>query len=301
MQTGDSPGRLQMPAVTISEAAKALGFKSRSTLYRLRDDGHLAAYLRPDGPTGRQLLELAPAGLPPLREHIARFVRAQVNNDFGERQRAPRIDPRWEEVAGALTEALAEHGALQLCGHEAKALAEALPNALAAFGWEQLDALRVALADMGLMWAGPGTDQSPNKEGRIEFWREYGKWEPETTLNIEETWENVCKIAGAMLWGQDEQMPPAAMQQIYYQIIEAAEDVRDGARWDQCSWDNASVASLLEDPEVGAGECLSSLPELAGLAARGNLSPGPQAQADAALANYRKNKQEAAALPVVLS
>lgn len=80
-----------MPAVTISEAAKSLGFRSRSTLYRLRDDGHLAAYLRPDGPTGRQLLELAPPGLPPLREHIARLVRLQANSGMGGRQ--PQAPP----------------------------------------------------------------------------------------------------------------------------------------------------------------------------------------------------------------
>ena len=66
LQTGDNSGRPLMPAVSITDAARALGFKSRSTLYRLRDEGHLADYLRPDGPTGRQLLEMTPAGLPPL-------------------------------------------------------------------------------------------------------------------------------------------------------------------------------------------------------------------------------------------
>ena len=50
-----------MAIVSFSEAAAALGFKSRSTLYRLRDQGDLAAYLRPPASTGgAQRLELEP-------------------------------------------------------------------------------------------------------------------------------------------------------------------------------------------------------------------------------------------------
>ena len=296
-----------MPAVTISEAAKALGFKSRSTLYRLRDDGHLADYLRPDGPTGRQLLEMTPAGLPPLREHVGRFVRAQANNNFGERLRAPRIDPRWEEVAGTLTEALAEQGGLQLCGHEAKAIAEVLPDALLAFGWEQLDALRVTLADMGVFTAGPRT---PNIEKEQEWWSEWGRWDPGTDLNDKDFWESVGRIVGGMMGGEIDAEICRSLEtphgnlvaHMYSQTIEAIESVQAGARWDDTSWDSASAVSLLEYPEVEAGECPACRPELEKLAARGNLSPALQAQADAALANYRKNDQrEAAALPVVLS
>ena len=296
-----------MPAVSITEAARALGFKSRSTLYRLIGDGYLADYLRPDGPTGRQSLELTPAGLPALRDRVAQLIRPQLTNGFGERQRAPRIDPRWEEVAGALTEALAAHGALQLCGHEAKALTEALPNALAAFGWEQLDALRAKLADLGVFTAGPRT---PNIEKEQEWWSEWGRWDPGTDLNDKDFWESVARIVGGMMGGEIDAEICRSLEtphgnlvaHMYSQTIEAIESVQAGARWDDTSWDNASAVSLLEFPEVEAGECLSSLPELETLAGRGNLTPALQAQADAALASYRKNDQrEAAALSAVLS
>lgn len=80
-----------MPALTISEAAAALGFKSRSTLYRLRDNGDLDAYLTSAEPTGRRLLEMAPAGLPSLRDHIAQLVRLQANSSLGGRQ--PQAPP----------------------------------------------------------------------------------------------------------------------------------------------------------------------------------------------------------------
>ena len=83
-----------MPALTISEAAAALGFKSRSTLYRLRDSGDLDAYLTPAEPTGRRLLDMTPAGLPPLRDHIAQLVRLQSNSGLGGRQpQAPPTHP----------------------------------------------------------------------------------------------------------------------------------------------------------------------------------------------------------------
>jgi hypothetical protein len=301
LQTGDNPGRLQMPAVTISEAAQALGFKSRSTLYRLRDDGHLANYLRPGGPTGRQLLELAPAGLPPLREHVARFVRAQANNS--ERQRASRIDPRWQEVAGALTEALAERGALQLCGHEAKAIAEVLPDALLAFGWEQLEALRVKMSDMGLYWAGPGTAWPLAPDKIMGHWREWGRWEPGIALGDdgEDFWENIGKIAGSMLGGKYSDMNGDTACDLYHQIVEAAEDVMAGARWDQRNWDNADARTVLEDPDIVAGNCLGSCEDLQKLLDRGLLTAEHQSLAREAIANCQANKQEAAALPVVLS
>lgn len=69
-----------MPAVTFSEAAAALGHKSRSWLYRARDDGRLSGYLRPGGKGGAQLLELEPEGLPPLREWVPEVLRVQVNS-----------------------------------------------------------------------------------------------------------------------------------------------------------------------------------------------------------------------------
>ena len=63
---------------TFAEAAAHLGHRSRSTLYRLRDDGRLAAYLRPGGRGGAQLLELEPPDAPSLREWVAGVVRPQA-------------------------------------------------------------------------------------------------------------------------------------------------------------------------------------------------------------------------------
>ena len=118
-----------MPAVTFTEAARALGFRSRSTLFRLKEAGELADYLRPpSSPGGAQLLELEPRGLPPLREAVARLIRPQVNNC--ERYRQPRSDPRSGAVAGVLSEALADHGALSLCSEPpAKTEPAATPTA----------------------------------------------------------------------------------------------------------------------------------------------------------------------------
>ena len=151
-----------MPAVTFTEAARALGFRSRSTLFRLKEAGELADYLRPpSSPGGAQLLELEPRGLPPLREAVARLIRPQVNNC--ERYRQPRSDPRWGAVAGVLSEALADHGALSLCAAEAQAIAAALPAAMGeAFGVPGLELLRVALGDAGYGWlVGTGTPTNP--------------------------------------------------------------------------------------------------------------------------------------------
>ncbi|MFM9089172.1 MAG: hypothetical protein ACKOPT_13755, partial [Cyanobium sp.] len=59
-----------MSLVTFTQAAEICGHKSRSSLYRLRDDGRLAQYLRPGGPRGSQMLENEPPGLMPLAEHV---------------------------------------------------------------------------------------------------------------------------------------------------------------------------------------------------------------------------------------
>ena len=67
-----------MPVVSFTEAAKVLGFKSRSTLYRLKDS-ELARYVRPPAhPGGAQMLELAPEGLPSLKEWLGTILQAQA-------------------------------------------------------------------------------------------------------------------------------------------------------------------------------------------------------------------------------
>ena len=70
-----------MAVVSFSEAAKVLGFKSRSTLYRLRDS-ELARYVRPPAhPGGAMRLELAPDGLPSLKAWLETILQAQAKTD----------------------------------------------------------------------------------------------------------------------------------------------------------------------------------------------------------------------------
>jgi hypothetical protein len=291
-----------MPAVTFSDAARALGFKSRSQLYRLRDAGDLSAYLRPPSSTGgAQLLELEPRGLPHLREHVARLIRPQINNNFGERPaRQPRTDARWGLAAGVLSDALADCGGLQLSDAEAQAIAAALPNALGeAFGAQGLELLRVALADAGCWQAGPGTPLVPDADAR--WWAEYGRWEPDEPLADGLFWEHVAPIVGGMMGGPFEQLSGPEASELHAQLGDAITAVKGGARWDASNWAAASVRTLLEDSDVTEGLCPYSLPELQRLAAGGLLPPELQAQADAALARYQANDRQGEPLPVVLS
>lgn len=281
-----------MPAVTFSEAARALGFRSRSTLFRLKEAGELADYLRPpSSPGGAQLLELEPRGLPPLREAVARLIRPQINNQFGARQ--PRSDPRWGAVAEVLSEALADHGALSLCAAEAEAIAAALPDALAeAFGGEGLELLRVALADAGCWRAGPGTPLHP--EAEPEWWNEWGRWEPGPPLEDGPFWESVGGITGGMMGPPFHGMSGPTAAELHHQMRDAIDEVGRGARWDPARWDAASARSLLDDDEVMAGECASSRPEVERLVAGGLLPPDLQALADAALQRYQQGATAAA-------
>jgi hypothetical protein len=275
-----------MPIVTLSEASQALGFKSRSTLYRLRDAGDLTDYIRPPAsPGGAQLLELEPRGLPPLREAVSRLIRPQVNN-WG-RGRQPRIDPRWGEVAGLLSEAMAGCGGLALCDTEAHAIAAALPQALGkVFGEPGLELLRVALADAGCWRAGPRTP--PNPEGTSEFWSEFGRWEPGgEPLEDGPFWQHVAAIVTGMMGGDPfEQLGGIRASQLHHELQDGIAAVAAGARWDDHNWAAASARSLLDDGEVAAGGCPHSLPELQQLAAGGLLSPELQAETEAALAAY---------------
>jgi hypothetical protein len=75
----------QMAAVPIAEAARRIGHRSRSQLYRLIDAGSLRDYLR-RGPAGVRLLELKPQGLPTLAERVAECTQPRINN-------APRPKP----------------------------------------------------------------------------------------------------------------------------------------------------------------------------------------------------------------
>lgn len=286
-----------MPVVTLTEAAKALGFKSRSTLYRLKDSGDLADYIRPTpspGQAGR--LELTPRGLPPLKEHVARLIRLQINNE--ERAKRSRVDRRWVEVAELLNDALADHGGLQLCPGEAEAIATALPEAIAeAFGDRGLEWLRLALADAGCWWAGPCAQQS--QEGAKEFWSEWGRWEPDAPMpDGEDFWEHVAKIVAGMVNGQEAFNAPVASL-LFHELSEAVVSVRAGARWDQAKWDAADARLLLDDQGDDPPDP-STRDRLAALLEGGNLPLDLAEEVKQALARvgcYRKCNQSSACLP----
>lgn len=275
-----------MPTASFSEAARVLGFKSRSTLFRLKAAGDLVDYLRPpDGPGGAPLLELTPRHLPPLREHVSRLIRPQVNNEV--RHRRPRTDARWGVVAGRLTEALAGCGGLSLCDVEAQAIAAALPSAIGeAFGFDGLELLRLALVDQGCWLAGPG--RPFNAEAEAEWWNERGRWEPGQDLEDEPFWENVGPICGGYMGPPFEGMSGRTARELHHQLMESIGEVERGARFDPIRWDTESARSLLDDDEVALGECPASLPELERLNDRGLLPPDLQGRMAAALAAYAK-------------
>jgi len=260
-----------MPAVSLSEAAQVLGFRSRSTLYRLRDAGNLADYLLPPEPTGRQRLELEPAGLPPLREHVARFVRLQINSAC--RRERPRPDRRFEFLAGALTDALEPINGPQLTAAEAAALLEALPAAVAqALGADALQLLADAVA-AELEALAPAAEPGGTDPGA--FWQEYGRWEPDAEpLEGAALWENVAAMASALMGRQPPLTGPEAADLALY-LDAARDDTAAGARWDGARWDGASARSLME----GWDGCPEAVAELRALVAGDRLPPDLQAAA----------------------
>ena len=73
-----------------SEAARHLGYRTRTTLQRLLRDGHLDRYRVPGG--GRQvLLETAPEGLPTLREQVQSLTQVRHHSPLWRRGGAEEI------------------------------------------------------------------------------------------------------------------------------------------------------------------------------------------------------------------
>ena len=72
--------------VSITDAAAALGFQSRSTLYRLLDRGLLKDWER-TGPKGQRWLELEG-----LQSRVQKFIRLQINSPQG------KAEPLEQEV-----------------------------------------------------------------------------------------------------------------------------------------------------------------------------------------------------------
>ena len=85
-----------------SEAARHLGYSTRTTLQRLLAAGLLDDYWRPGG--GRQvLLETRPEGLPTLRQRVQGLTQIRYNSPLWRRSGAEEItEPGWDAVAERL-------------------------------------------------------------------------------------------------------------------------------------------------------------------------------------------------------
>jgi hypothetical protein len=122
--------------VTITEAAAALGFKSRSTLYRLLNEGKLRGWER-RGPGDEMRLELEG-----LEGQVSRFVRVQINTP---RKRAPRpssapapkpepfsiVDTLWAPLAPHINAGLQSEGFDPLSPENVLAVVRAVDDAIA--------------------------------------------------------------------------------------------------------------------------------------------------------------------------
>jgi hypothetical protein len=282
-----------MPAVTFTAAAAALGFKYRSTLYRLRDEGRLSDYLRPPASPGQaERLEMAPRGLPTLQERVSQCIRPQQTNGWGKRR--PPVDPRWEGVANYLK---AEVPGLEVSAAQAEKVAAALPEGLYQ-GWEAvgergdggLEWLRLAMVEAGAWWIGPNSHRHPESADRFrEHWQQVGRFEPDsgsiTDMFVDsieeydhpgdsELWQTVAKIVESntplsqTLTGKD-------AFNLFEEITMALFEIRRGARWEQGNWDRY----LVEEVYIEYLDDSSGLPgseaakDLAQVTERGLIAP----------------------------
>ena len=66
-----------MPLATITEASRILGYRSRSTIYKMLNDGWLNDYVVEV--EGTKYLNLKPAGKPHLVDHMAGIAQWRPN------------------------------------------------------------------------------------------------------------------------------------------------------------------------------------------------------------------------------
>lgn len=223
-QHGLSLGRSPVAAVTFSDAAAACGYRSRSTLYRLRDQGALTAYMRPGGPGQAERLELEPPGRPTLRQYVAGLVRTTCR---AADRRAADSRPFAEVEA------------------ELSAFVEADLAAYLARGWDQhLPAAADPVAEWWAEW------------GR---WRP-----SDPPLPPAEVWNHAAAMAGHLMGGRWEALTGPEAAELYRQLGEALEAVDRGARWDRGRWDEATarlhLQDLADDPtDRAATEALDAL------------------------------------------
>jgi len=230
--------------VTFTDAAAALGYKSRSVLYRLRREGQLDAYLRPSGPTGRQLIEMQPEGLPDLREHVNRLVRLKGNSPAERLQ--PRPDPSWAVVAATLSDEL---GSLTLCAGEAQVIAGAIVEALLdGWGLEGV-AWLAGEADRMVETLTPPSECVKPKDGEEAFRAQYGRLAgpDDPPLTDDEAEDHAALMVDALQGTTPARMRRFGLWDLERMIRDCRRDVRDGARFDQDQWDRGTVVTAIGD------------------------------------------------------
>lgn len=120
--------------VSIADAAAALGFRSRSTLYRLLDQGLLKDWER-EGPKGQRWLELDG-----LQAQVQKFVRLQSNSPKQKPEpratEAPRpfdvVAELWKPITPRINAELIAQGFIPLSPAQMQAVVRATEDAITA-------------------------------------------------------------------------------------------------------------------------------------------------------------------------
>lgn len=119
--------------VSFSEAARQLGYKTRASLYRCRDDGRLDGYLAADG-----RIEMEPDGRRPLAQHLREVLQPQ-NRNGGEAlnrgvqeaelaaERTRKLKLENDEREGLLVEVAALQPVLHSCFQQFNDAAHGMP------------------------------------------------------------------------------------------------------------------------------------------------------------------------------
>ena len=118
--------------VSIAEAAASLGFRSRSTLYRLLDQGLLKDWER-TGPKGQRWLELNG-----LQAQVQRFVRLQSNSPKQKPEPRATDAPRpfdviaelWAPITPRINAELTAQGFIPLSAEQLQAVVRAAEDAI---------------------------------------------------------------------------------------------------------------------------------------------------------------------------
>ena len=83
-----------MPVMTLTEAARELGYATRSQLKRLKDNGLIDDFIVREG--RKELIQTDG-----LHDHIARIIRPRVDGNVCQQQ-PPAVLNDWEEVAAVV-------------------------------------------------------------------------------------------------------------------------------------------------------------------------------------------------------